>query len=132
MKLLFQNFITRFTRLINRKKIIIEQYNLFGVRIYTNHDSTFLVKYLQNGQDLIEETLVGSWEKSFKLSINEVLNFQVFITNPTKNKNLKCHVEVNEFSDEGIILNITKFSFQVRLTLDAWKWKQFEVKSILN
>jgi hypothetical protein len=58
--------------------------------------------------------------------------FQIFITNPTENKKLKCNIEVKEISDTTGIINITKFSFFVGTTLDTWQWKSFEVKSILN
>ena len=118
--------------LIKKKKQLIEPYHLFEVKIFNSHQSTFLIKYSQKGQTLIEETLVGCWKKLIQVPQSEILKFQIYITNPTQNKKLKCNIEVNEISDTKDIINITKFSFFVGTTLDTWLWKSFEVKSILN
>ena len=118
--------------LIKKKKIFIEPNHLFEVKIFNSHQSTFLIKYSQKGQRLIEEALLGCWKKNIQIPQSEILKFQIFVTNPTENKKLKCNIEVNEFSDTKDIINTTKFSFFVGTTLDTWQWKSFEVKSILN
>ncbi|MFN6320399.1 MAG: hypothetical protein ACK4YE_02470 [Bacteroidota bacterium] len=90
------------------------------------------MKYSQNGQFVIDESMVGTWKKKIQVPISELLKFQVYISNPTENKKLKCQIEVNELSEENSAINTTKFSFPVGSTLETWEWKSFEVKSILN
>ena len=115
-----------------RRNTFIEPVNLFEVRILTTHHATYLVKYSQNGRFVIDESMVGTWKKEIQVPISELLKFQVYITNPTQNKKLKCQIEVNELSEENTVINTTKFSFPVGYTLETWEWKTFEVKSILN
>ena len=95
--------------LIKKKKKFIEPNNLFEVKIFNSHQSTFLIKYSQKGQTLIEETLLGCWKKLIQVPQSEILKFQIYVTNPTENKKLKCNIEVNEISDTKDIINITKF-----------------------
>ena len=132
MKFSFQNMISDLKNVFRGKKIFIEPVNLFEVHILTSHHSTYLVKYSQNGQFVIDESMVGTWKKKIQVPISELLKFQVYITNPTENKKLKCQIEVNELSEENTVINTTKFSFPVGCTLETWEWKSFEVKSILN
>jgi hypothetical protein len=132
MKVFNQKFIDVLKKVLNRENILIEPYHLFQVRITTSHHSTYLVKYIQSRKAVIEESLTGCWTKVIQVPIEELLHFQIYITNPTENKKLKCNIEVNELSDDNDIINTSKFSFQVGLTLETWKWKSFEVKSILE
>ena len=132
MKLFNQKFIAFLKRVFNRENIFVESHHLFEIRIYTSHHSTYLVKYIQSRKAVIEETLTGCWKKEIQVPIEEYLQFQVYLTNPTENKKLKCNIEVNELSDENEVINTSKFSFQAGLTLETWEWKSFEVKSILN
>lgn len=132
MKFSFQNMISDLKNVFRGKKIFIEPVNLFEVHILTSHHSTYLVKYSQNGQFIIDESMVGTWKKKIQVPISELLKFQVYITNPTENKKLKCQIEVNEIAEDNRVLNTTKFSLPVGCTLETWEWKSFEVKSILN
>jgi hypothetical protein len=127
-----QNFIAGLKRIFNRKNIFVEPCHLFEVRIYTSHHSTYLIKYVQNGKSVVEESLTGCWKKVIQVPISEILVFQVYITNPTEIKKLKCNIEVNELSNENEVINTSKFSFQVGLSLPTWIWTPFQVKSILN
>ena len=132
MKFSFQNMISYLKNAFWRRNTFIEPVNFFEVHILTSHHSTYLVKYSQNGQFVIDESMVGTWKKKIQVPISELLKFQVYITNPTQNKKLKCQIEVNELSEENTVINTTKFSFPVGYTLETWEWKTFEVKSILN
>ena len=132
MKFSFQKMISDLKNAFRRKNIFIEPVNLFEVHILTSHHTTYLVKYSKNGQFVIDESMVGTWKKKIQVPITELLKFQVYITNPTENKKLKCQIEVNELSEENTVINTTKFSFPIGCTLETWEWKTFEVKSILN
>ena len=132
MKLFNRKFIAVLKKVFIRENIFVEPYHLFQVGITTSHHSTYLVKYIQSGKAVIEESLTGCWKNVIQVPTEELLHFQIYITNPTENKKLKCNIEVNELSDENDIINTSKFSFQVGLTLETWKWKSFEVKSILE
>ena len=132
MKYFNKKIIVTLKRIFNRKDNLVEPCHLFEVRIYTSHYSTYLVKYIHCGKSVIEETLTGCWKKVIQVPKSELLNFQVYITNPTGNKQLKCQIDVNELIEENSAINTTKFSFPVGSTLETWEWKLFEVKSILN
>lgn len=131
MKTFIQELTARLRKIFNSKKIFNEQDYNFGISIYTSHFASYQIKYIKNGYPVIEESLVSTWKIMLSVPLNDSLRFQVYVSNPTGNINLKCEIQVNEFSDSDTIISTQNFSYVVGATLDTWRWESFEVKSVL-